>query len=102
MDGLDSCICYNTKCGALMWQFGDMGIYSTSTNCQFWRCGSYFYTTYLATYHSTKDSYLFMSLAQNRLMTRDILKRRNMHKPEDSMFWSELESQCTTFSLVAL
>jgi hypothetical protein len=95
LEGVASSICYDNNCDSLIWQYIDKGDNSTSTLYHIINFGQVVcvFIRSVRKVHIPLVDHLFLwILSQNRLMTRDTLKKMKMHMPEDCIFYIGIES----------
>ena len=95
LEGVASSISLIDDTDALIWQYENKGVYSTSSLYAIINFGGVtpIYIPSIWDLCVPPRIHIFLwLLANNKLMTRDNLKKRNMNKPEDCIFCSENES----------
>lgn len=99
LEAISSSIVYQDNPDSLIWQYENSGVYSTSSLYVIINFGGVVPVFIPAiwklhtTTHSPRVHIFLWLLPHDKILTRDSLKKRHMHKPEDCFFFcSALES----------
>jgi hypothetical protein len=95
LENVASSISFNNDIDALIWQYESGGVYSSSSLYAIINFGGVVLVHIPAVWklHIPPRVHIFLwLLSQNKLMTRDNLKKRNMNKPECCIFCLDDES----------
>src|SRR4051794_41111561 len=95
LEAIANSIIFTNTSDALIWQFEEKGVYTTSSLYAIINNGGVtpIYIPSVWQLHIPPRVHIFLwLLAHKKLMTRDNMKRRHLHKLEDCIFCSEEES----------